>query len=261
MAHLDRRNGFLTIVGVALGLLFSMSGFARAQGVVMQLPAQDQQMITTQLGPIVQSALPSKPIDDVSVYFPLQQKAATYHVTAGPHAGNTQKLDLAKVRRPNGKSAWRFQLSPSLAGFLNQTAAGDLMMPSISDTGEGVVVVTTPANPFVIKGMKPGETRSYVQQVTVYALDDPADQEYSGSLNGAYTYLGSYQITVPAGTFDTVLFRLKCDGKVGPAHTQDTAYYFFAPGKGVVAMISQEDATAFWIIHIDTTSGKVLAAD
>jgi hypothetical protein len=23
-------------------------------------------------------------------------------------------------------------------------------------------------------------------------------------------------------------------------------------------MISQEDATAFWIIHIDTTSGKVL---
>ena len=48
------------------------------------------------------------------------------------------------------------------------------------------------------------------------------------------------------------------EGKVGPAHTHDTAYYFFAPGKGVVAMISQEDATAFWVIHIDTTSGKVL---
>jgi hypothetical protein len=28
----------------------------------------------------------------------------------------------------------------------------------------------------------------------------------------------------------------------------------------VVAMISQEDATAFWIIHIDTTSGKVLTS-
>ena len=49
-------------------------------------------------------------------------------------------------------------------------------------------------------------------------------------------------------------------GKVGPAHTEDTAYYFFAPKVGVVAMISQEDVEAYWIIHIDTTTGKVLAS-
>ena len=35
------------------------------------------------------------------------------------------------------------------------------MVPAVTDTGEGVVVITTPANPFVLKGMKPGETRSY----------------------------------------------------------------------------------------------------
>jgi hypothetical protein len=29
----------------------------------------------------------------------------------------------------------------------------------------------------------------------------------------------------------------------------------------MVAMISQEDATAFWIIHIDTTSGEVLTGN
>jgi len=29
----------------------------------------------------------------------------------------------------------------------------------------------------------------------------------------------------------------------------------------VIAMISQEEATAFWIIHIDTKSGKVLTAN
>ena len=92
----------------------------------------------------------------------------------------------------------------------------------------------------------------------VNTLDDPGDQEYSGSLNGTFTYLGKYVVTVPAGTYSAVLFRLKCQGKVGPADTQDTAYYFFAPGQGVVAMISQENATAFWIIHIDTKSGKVL---
>ena len=30
----------------------------------------------------------------------------------------------------------------------------------------------------------------------------------------------------------------------GPAHTEDTAYYYFAPGTGVVAVIMQEDAEA-----------------
>jgi hypothetical protein len=54
--------------------------------------------------------------------------------------------------------------------------------------------------------------------------------------------------------------RENISGKIGPADTTDTAYYLFAPGVGVVAMISQEDVEAFWIIHIDTTTGKVLAS-
>jgi len=249
------------LLTVTLGILALAGGLARADDVVLPLPPADRQMITAKLGSIVGKALPSKPIEDVSVYFPLQEKATNYQVTAGPNAGKTQTLGLAKTKRPGGKLAWRFQFSPSLAGFIHQTPQGDLIVPAVTDTGEGVVVITTPANPFVIKGMKPGETRSYSQQVSVIELDDPADQEYSGSLHGTYTYVGTYQVTVPAGSYEAVLLRLKCEGKVGPAHTHDTAYYFFAPGKGVVAMISQEDATAFWIIHIDTTSGKVLIAN
>jgi len=130
----------------------------------------------------------------------------------------------------------------------------------VTDTGEGVVVVTTPANPFVLEGMQPGESRNLSQQVSVNYLDDPSDQRYAGSLTGTYTYLGNYQVTVPAGTYPALLIRLKYEGKVGPAHTQDTAYYFFAPKVGVVAMISQEDVEAYWIIHIDTRTGKLLAA-
>jgi hypothetical protein len=247
------------VVTGMLGLLMLIAASAHANDVVLPLPPDDQQKITAELGAgVVGNAMPSKPIADTSVYFPLQDKMLTYQVTAGPHSGNTQVLGLAKVKRSSGKRAWRFQFSPSLAGFIHQTPEGDLIMPAVTDTSEGVVVVTTPANPFVLKGMKPGETRSYSQQVAVIALDDPADQEYSGSLNGTYTYVGTYPVKVPAGTYEAVLLRLKCDGKVGPAHTHDAAYYFFAPGVGVVAMISQEDATAFWIIHIDTTSGKVL---
>jgi len=245
---------------IVLGLL-APSRFARADGVVLPLSPEDQQTITAQLGPgIVGQALPSNPIQDPSVYVPLREKALTYHVTARKNAGNTQILHLAKHTRPNGTLAWQFQLSPSLAAFVRQTPGGDLMMPAVSDAGEGVVVVTTPPNPFVLKGMTSGETRSFAQTVSVNYLDDPTDQDYSGSLNGTYTYVGTYQVTVPAGTYNAVLVRLRCEGKVGPAHTHDTAYYFLAPGTGVVAMITQEDAEAFWIIHIDTTIGKVLAS-
>jgi hypothetical protein len=248
-----------TIVAIIFCLLIFAAGSARAQGVVLPLPPDDQQMITNQLGSgVVGEALPSKTITDPTVYFPLEGKTLTYHVTAGKNAGNNQQLGVAKIRRPNGKSAWRFELSPSLRGFIHQTAQGDLMMPAVVDSGEGVVIITTPANPFVLNGMKPGETRSYSQQVSVDELDDPSDQEYSGALNGSYTYLGNYQLTVPAGTFDSVLLRIKTEGKVGPAHTTDTAYYFFAPKVGTVAMIIQEDAVAFWLFHIDSTTGKVL---
>jgi hypothetical protein len=163
-----------------------------------------------------------------------------------------------RTRRPGGNKAWRFALSPTLDGFMRETQDNGLIMPAVVDSGEGVVVVSTPANPFLTAHMKPGETRTYSQQVSVNYLDDPTDQRYSGSLNGTYTYVGTYQVTVPAGSFQAVLFRVKCEGEVGPAHTQNTGYNFFAPGVGVVAMILEEDVTAFWLFHIDSTTGKVL---
>ena len=261
MTHQKHARRLRALMAATLGVLFWAAGFAHAQGTVLRLPSADEQRITAHLGSgVVGAALPSQPIQNVTTYFPLQDKTMTYQVTSGPDSGKMQTLGIAQVKRPSGQPAWRFQLSPTLAGFLHQTPAGDLMMPAVSDTGEGVMIITNPANPFVLKGMQPGETRSYSQQVAVVTMDNPADQEYSGTLNGTYTYLGTYAVTVPAGTYSAVLLRLSCDGKVGPAHTKDIAYYFFAPDRGVVAMISQEDATAFWLIHIDTSSGKVLAS-
>jgi hypothetical protein len=168
------------------------AGAARADE-VLPLPAEDQKEITALLGPgVVGNALPSKPIDDPSVYFPLQERELSYQITSGKHAGKNQALRVAKGRRPVGTPAWRFELSHALAAFINQTPGGDLIMPAVSDSDEGVVIVTTPANPFVLKGMKPGETRSFSQTVAVNYLDEPTKQDYSGSLNGTYTYVGTY---------------------------------------------------------------------
>jgi hypothetical protein len=244
-----------------MGLLaLALGSPARAADPVLPLPPKDQAEITRLLGPnVVGKPLPSPTITDASVYFPLEEKASIFHVTSGSNKGKQQTLRTMKGKRPGGNDAWRFELSPTLAAFLNQAGA-DLVMPAVSDPGEGVIVVTTPANPFVIQGMKPGESREFNQTVRVNYLDDPTDERYSGSLKGTFTYVGAYELTVPAGTFPAVLFTIDCAGKVGPADTQDTAYYFFSPKVGVVAMISQEDVEAFWVIHIDTSTGKVLAS-
>jgi hypothetical protein len=47
-------------------------------------------------------ALPSRPIEDASIYFPLRDAALLYEVVGGPNAGKTQTLDLAKVTRQTG---------------------------------------------------------------------------------------------------------------------------------------------------------------
>jgi len=247
---------------IALFAVFVLaSGVARAQGVVLQLSPEDQQRTTALLGPgVVGQALPSQPIGDPQAYFPLHGKARPYVVTSGSHVGKQEMLDLEVAPRPTGAQAWRFQFSPTLAGFIHRTAEGDLNMPAVADANEGLVVISTPANPFISKGMQPGETRTFTQNVSVNYLDDPTDQKYSGALKGTYTYVGTFQVTVPAGVFNAVLFRVKVGGKIGPAHTKDIQYNFFAPGVGVVAMITQEDVAAFWIYHIDTSAGKVLVS-
>jgi hypothetical protein len=259
MSNFNRPGRWQLFVSIALGFILTASGYARAQGVVLPVPAADQAKLDAQLGPgVVGAALPSQPISDPTVFFPLKSEPLQYLVTAGKNKGNSQTLMLGEARRPSGRSAWRFQLSPSLAGFLRQTAEGDIIMPAVADSGEGVVVVTKPANPFVPKGMKPGETRRYAQTVAVNYLDNPEDQRYSGAVHGSYTYIGTYQVKVPAGTFPAVLFRVFCEGKVGPAHTTNTGYNLFAPGVGMIAMVLQEDVSAFWIFNIDSTTGKVL---
>src|SRR5262249_40217078 len=212
------------------------------------------------LGPgVVGAAVPSEPITSATAYFPLRDALMIFQVTSGKNAGTTQGLGLRKARRPSGAEAWRVHIAPSLAGFINLTASGDLMMSAVADSDEGVVAVTTPPNPFVLSGMQPGESRSFSQTIAVNYLDDPTRRDWGGHLDATYTYVGTYRVSVPAGAFDAILIRFAYQGKVGPADVTYTAWYFFARDVGLVAMVNLEDVSAFWIYHVDTTTGKVLA--
>jgi hypothetical protein len=90
-----------TLLTSTLVILLLASGLGRAQGVVLPLPAADQQKITAHLGPgVVGAALPSQPIQEESTNIPLQAKAMTYEVKSGPNNGNMQTLGLAQAKRP-----------------------------------------------------------------------------------------------------------------------------------------------------------------
>jgi hypothetical protein len=209
---------------------------------------------------VVGDPLPSKPISDPTILFPLHHERLTYRFTSGKNVGKTQTEALTKVERPGGKFVWRLQLAPTLVGYLRHAPEGEIDMPAVEDTSEGALVISTPGNPFLPNDMRPGQTRSYVQKISVRYMDDLSNEQYTGQLKSDYTYLGTYRVTVPAGTFDTIVLRVKVNGKVGPAKTHGTSYSFFAPGVGLVAMILQQKVSAFWIYNVDAAGGKVLAS-
>ena len=247
------------IFAATVGLSLIQPTQVWAEDTAVTLPDADRKILTEQLGAdIVGEPLPSKPLDAPDSLFSFVHVPVTYRFTSGRNKGKTQTLVPTKVKRPGGKIVWRVPLAPSLIGFLKQMPDGDIVMPAVEDTGAEALVVSTPANLFISKGMKPGETRRFVQQVSVRYLDDINDEQWSGKLETDFTYVGTYRTKVPAGTFDAVLLRTTVEGKVGPAHTHATSYSLLAPGVGLVAMILQQRVTAFWIYNVNGAGGKVL---
>ena len=133
-------------------------------------------------------------------------------------------------------------------------------MPAVTDTAEGFLILTTPPSQFLPRLLSPGQSKAFTHKIAANYLDNPTDTDHSGSLTGQLTYVGCYQLTVPTGTFPAVLTRHHSTGSVGPASVEDTSWAFFSPGVGIVAMGTQEDVAAFWIYHVDTTTGKVLVS-
>jgi len=154
-----------------------LSASASAADPVLPLPEQDKRMLAEQLGPdVVGEPPPSRPIDNPDLLFTFAHKRSTYLFTSGKNKGKTQTLMPIRVDRPGGKFVWKVQLAPSLIGFRRQLPNGDIVMPAVEDSGAEALVVSTPANSFISKGMKPGETRRFTQQVSVRYLDDIEDE-------------------------------------------------------------------------------------
>lgn len=133
-------------------------------------------------------------------------------------------------------------------------------MTGVQDTEAGAITKYSPSEPFMLKGLAPGDERNMNLGLKVFALSDPDDLTHEGALDVNYRYIGAYKVNVPVGSFDAVLIKWTFKGNVGPATVDDTQYRFFAPGVGIVAGIEQLDVSALLVYNRHKKVARVLVA-
>ena len=245
-------------LAVALILLMSVAEAAKS-ATVMPLVTADVKAIEASLGyGTLGEPQPTGPIDDPSRWFPLKSGTQIYRIAQGSQAGAEQTLQLLKAATDN-KAPWDYRIGEEEVAFLRSQTDGSLVIDGVEDRQAESLTRYDPPEPFLIKGLAPGEQRQTRMSVKVFAANDPNHLTHEGNLVMTFRHLGTHRLTVPAGTFDVVVTKSTFSGRVGPAQLEDTQYRFFAPSVGLVASIENRQVSAFVVYQTDTMNAKVLA--
>lgn len=241
---------------LALAVVALLPAAARAQaGAVIPLSAQMQAAADTYLPGVVGQPVPAFPIDPGMAA--LSAGTRQYQVVSGPNAGNIENHVIAPVQGDTTGTRWRYTVGDRTV-FLQLVPGQSLNVVTEADGDQGVSTHYNPPEPLLVAGMNAGDSTSATLNVNVYDLSDPSDLEHQGSLNVTLTYVGAYQVTVPAGTYNAALLKWTFNGKIGPATVEDTQARFVVPGIGMVAAAEKRDVAAFLIYNDNTKVGRVL---
>jgi hypothetical protein len=248
----------------ALGLMVLSAGvapnlsLAQTAGTVVPLPAADQQEIEKLLGKgIVGDAQSASPLGSPESYLPPKGSSMTYQVVE-KNKKITEAHKLEDTTDASLAPGWQYSVEKAGAAYFQKVSDGSLHTVAEQDLGNKVLSRFSPGEPMIIPGLKPGESRKSTLQVAVYDLSDLKKVSHSGSLDVTYTYVGTYRVTVPAGTYDAALIRWDYAGEIGPADIKDSQYRFLAPGAGMVAMVQIRSISAMLIYNDHTKRGKLL---
>jgi hypothetical protein len=243
---------------VILGPLLLTHVGAASTAAAATLTADEQAMLEELLGqgvvgaPVAGSTLTSK-------FAPLRAGTWTYQIVGGKKEGQSEQHVVTQLERDASGASWRYAVGSTSVLYIKQTADGSLTFVSQEDSANGVIVRYAPAEPGLLTGLEPGDSRESSIDVKVYDLSDPHDVSHEGMLDVTYSYVGAYQITTPAGSYNAALIRWTYNGKVGPAKVEDSQYRFFAENVGMVASVDKLDVSALFVYHEHKKFGKVLA--
>ncbi|MCA9284928.1 MAG: hypothetical protein KDA22_06935 [Phycisphaerales bacterium] len=237
-------------------------GLAAAASVpnVFELPEADRQRLSQYFGDaITVKAIEAKPIEDPRAYLSPKDGAQwTYQVTSGKRRGQSVTATMRSESADGGSPTWWFDAGDESVVRLLWDEDGTVMPVTRSKINK-VISTYEPPEPLLSRSLAPGESRKLTLHVSVSNVDDPDQVAHTGKLELTYTYIGAFKVTVPAGTFETVLVRWLYDGNVGPASVKDHQYWFLAKGRGVVAMIQKTDVSAFLVFQEHERYAAVLA--
>lgn len=263
MSALLNRHGPLAAIPVGIALLASM-GLSRAGAAdpVIPLPDEDRERLEKGLGPgIVGKAVAAPTIDDPATFLKVAGgRSWRFRYTSGDKKDKVEAFTLSPRKRPTGELIWKADTGPTTSMYLRTGSDGSIELVSDENRDEGVITRYSPPEPLWVSNLKPGDVRRSKHDVKVYDLNDPKDVSHRGYLNLVYTYVGAYEITVPAGTFEVVLLRWEYKGKIGPASIEDVQYRLLAKDIGPVALIEKFDASAFLVYQNHTKVGRVLVS-
>jgi hypothetical protein len=244
--------------GLLMGIvLAALLGVAPAAADVIALPEGDHKALEQLLG----SGVVGDPIDAAPLAaadMPLREGTWVYQIVAGSDEGQTQNNVVTHLQPDQSGASWKVSAGSNDVVFVQVGDDESLSIGSEQDTDQGVISRFSPAEPILIPGMSPGDSKKVTIAVKVYDLSSPDEVSHSGSLDLEYSYVGAYKVTVPAGSYDAALLRWVYDGSVGPASVSDTQYRFLAKDVGIVASVEKKKISALLFYHDNSNTGRVL---
>jgi len=249
-----------TLLACSVLTVVVLATLAGAQTPPRALPGEDRSELEKYLGTgVVGDPVAAPPLGTVADYFGSSDKVQfTFQAMQGKEAGTTVVGRFVWGQSQGDSRGWQYDAGGRTVLFGRATKSGNLEVVSSLDREQGVTSRYSPAEPMLVAGLKPAETRRLKIAVSVFDLANPKKETHSGSLDVTYSYIGAYAVTVPAGKFDASLLKWVYTGKVGPASVSDVQYRFVAKGVGVVAMIEKIDVSAFLLYRDNTRIGRVL---
>ena len=232
---------------------------ADTAGAAVPLPAADKAQLEALLGEaIVGEALPSPPLSTIDTYMPRKGSSISYQVLEAKKPASTEMHKVDDATEAEYSPGWRYSIEGVGAQYFMPGSNGGVDIAAEQDLDHKVLSRFTPGEPLIIPGLKAGDSKTSTLKVAVYDLSDLNKVSHSGSLDVTYTYVGTYRVKVPAGTYDAALIRWDYAGKVGPATIKDSQYRFLAPKAGMVAMIQIRSISAMLVYNDHTKRGKIL---
>ena len=245
----------LFLVFITVPVTWGDSGTAT----VIELTDSDRATLDTLLGPgVVGKAVPASVIENPQDFLPFRVCDWNFRVASGKAKGKMRPHSLRPLKRDEPVGAWRLSPGSHHIVYLRRSKDGSISVISEQDADQGMIVRFSPHVPILLPGFKPGETRDFKIDVKVYDVTHPDHLKHEGHIKLKISYLGAFEVSVPAGKQEAILIKWEDKGKVGPAVVEDIHYRFFVKDSGLVAQIDKKNISAFLIYNEHLKEGEVL---